>query len=180
MSIEAGKCKPPPVDVANSNLAALSVADTLLEHYAAWFNAMRLQVESLEITYEEVDSICGLADGQYEKLVRKGNWTKGQRRAGPYVMFAMTNNLGFDLVLRSNPEKLDIVRKKVTKRKRPKRMRGLGRQRHDTPQDAVIRIGADQLRLNGQRGGYARAAKLTPSKRRQSARKAARARWGNA
>lgn len=180
-SIEAGKFKPPPCDVANSNPAALTVTDTLLEHYAAWFTAMRMQVESLEITYEEVDSICGLADGQYEKLVRKGNWTKGQRRAGPYVMFAMTNNLGFDLVLRVNPEKLANLRELMTKRKRPKRMRGLGAHErgHEAPRDLVIKFGADQLRLNGAKGAQGYLRKVSPAKRRRNARKAALVRWGD-
>lgn len=47
-----------------------------------------------------------------------------------------------------------------------------------TPEErhaAAVALG----RLGGKKGGKARAAKLTPEQRSESARKAARARWGN-
>ena len=49
-----------------------------------------------------------LADGQYEKLTRKCDWAGWRAFAAPapYVMFAMANNLGYDIIVRENPEKL--------------------------------------------------------------------------
>jgi hypothetical protein len=48
----------------------------------------------------------------------------------------------------------------------------------EPPEDPVRKAAAELGRRGGLKGGKARAAKMTPDERRESARKAARARWG--
>lgn len=177
-SIQAGSFKPPPMDAALST-PQIAPGDYLAEHYAAWLNVMVWRVTQENITHAEVDALCGLADGQYEKLTRKSDWADGARRAGPYVMFAMANNLGYDIIVRENPEKLAKMRERAVKRKYAKPMRALGEhpRSKSAPRDRIIRHGADAVRLYASRGGQAYGKKVSPAKRRRNARKAAIARW---
>jgi hypothetical protein len=156
-------------------------ADFIVEHYTAWLTVMVWRVTQENITHAEVDALCGLADGQYEKLTRKSDWADGARRAGPYVMFAMANNLGYDIIVRENPEKLARMRERAVKRKYAKPIHPLGKhpRSKDAPRDRIIRHGADQVRLYASRGGYARAAKLSKAKRRRIAKNAALIRWSD-
>ena len=161
------------------------MSEAVVEHYRAWFSLMMRHIEAERLTNEEVDAQCGLADGQYSKLVAAfkpdGEWSKGARRAGAYVMFAMMNNLGFDMVLRVNAGKLAKLREKAGKSKRPKGMRGLGAHErgHHAPRDCNIRFGADQLRLNGKKGAEVTNRKLSPKQRRRNAKRAALIRWND-
>lgn len=50
----------------------------------------------------------------------------------------------------------------------------------ETPSDALRQAAAELGRRGGLKGGKARAAKLTPEKRAEIAKKAAAARWGKA
>jgi hypothetical protein len=72
-------------------------------------------------------------------------------------------------------------------RKRPRDPNQLGKlivdlatgEAEDTPQDAGKNPAAVELgRKGGLKGGKARAAKMTPEQRSESARRAAKARWG--
>lgn len=85
---------------------------------------------------------------------------RGERRPDdPAAAAVMTVRLGVGEIAESLDESATYSHAGSVKQKNP----------------AAVALG----RLGGQRGGKARAAKLTSEERREIARRAARARWGN-
>ena len=140
-------------------------------HYAGLLDVIRARVAELGITHETLDTIAGLPAGYASKLL----CNPPKRRLGPTTMFNVLEALGLKSSFFEDPETLARVRSRLTKRRRPRVRTGAAHRRGVT-----IYLLPDFLRQIGSKGGAATSAKLTPQQRRESAQRAARARWSKA
>ena len=134
-----------------------------VEHSEALLAAIRLQVEALGLSHEMLDHLTGLASGYSGKLLAN----PPIKRLGNLSLFLILEAIGLDIVLVENPQRLERLRNL----KHPQRRQIVLRR----PRIQIFR--QDFLRLNGSKGGRARAAKLSAKRLSAIARRANRIRW---
>jgi hypothetical protein len=151
-----------------------------VSHYAAFLDAIRARVVQLGITHETLDAIAGLQSGYTSKILspNKANLLPGSRehpskRMGPFIMFMVVEALGLEMALHDDAEAMKRIQTRLQQRKVP-------RVRASSTHTYPFCFMPDFVQIRSQRGGHARAAKLSPKQRTESARKAANARWSRA
>jgi hypothetical protein len=135
----------------------------IVPHYAALLVALRARVAELGITHQALDALAGLPDGYAGKLL----CNPPMRRLSAVNLFNVLAALALRPVLEHDPELLARNQNRLVKR----------RQRRGVLSLPSIHMTPDAIRLNGSRGGTARAAKLDAAERSRIARVAAQARW---
>jgi hypothetical protein len=134
-----------------------------IEHSEALLAALRRRLVELNITHEVVDYLGGFQLGYCSKLLSN----PPVKRLGHFSLFALLEVLALDIVLVENPERLETL-------KNPAHLR---RQRFLLKRPAIQIFAPDFLRLNGSKGGRARARNLSPKQLSRIGKRGARARW---
>jgi hypothetical protein len=128
-------------------------------------DALRAQADTLDVTRDSIDREAGFTPGYASKLLSP----RQIKRFGGMSRYALIGALGAKLVL---VEEVRIRTKLEKRRVKPGMLAvSVGRGKHRMMSKRFLRKIAP-------RGGNMRAHNLTPRRRKQIARKAARARWG--
>jgi hypothetical protein len=143
-----------------SRILAPQVAD-----YSSLIRAVRARVAELGITHETLDAISGLQSGYASKLLAD----PPIRRIGPLTLFIVLQSLGMSLSLVEDRKWMERAETRLVPRKTPRMLRA-----------ASITFTPDFFTYNARIGGEARRDKLSPARRQEIARNAARARWAKA
>jgi hypothetical protein len=128
--------------------------------------ALRRRIDELGITLETLENCAGLQQNYATKILAA---PVPQKRFSPFTMFLIAEALGLDVCFVENPQKTEKMRGRWVKRHN-KKAAVAGRLR-------TLTFSPDQLRINGRRGGFARADRLGPDRRREIAQHANRCRW---
>lgn len=145
--------------------------------------ALRKRLADLNMTYATLDAICGFTPGYASKILceepadtQANAQTNAprttQRWFGPMSFEAVLGGTALKIVLVNDPKQLARIQSShhFIARKKPMPISA-------THPYIVQRKTRENMRQMGQLGGVARAQKLTPQARTDSARKAAKARW---
>jgi hypothetical protein len=140
------------------------------ECYSEFIRLCRARIEALNLTYGSVDALCTFPDGYCATLL------SGGKAMSVYSFFTMASALGLTLTFTHDEEKLARLRsredwiafRRKGKRYRPRKIAG-GATRFVIYSDFYKKI--------GRKGALAWHAKRI--RRRNAARRAAMARWGN-
>lgn len=149
--------------------------------------ALRDRARELELTHETIDSVAGLQSGYASKLLAP----KPIKNLGPMSFESLLGALGVAVVVIEDPEQVARISKQWTKRLRPLRTPLAlpppsipASIDHEVPLQIAVTPALQRLLRNpewmreiGVRGGNERAAKLSAFRRRQIAKRAAKARW---
>ena len=157
-----------------SNFADRTTAPRLSEPFAVVADhnqllaAIRRRVEELELSYEVVEHLAGLQSGYLAKII--GN--PPIKRASPFTSFLILQALGLRVKLEKDPELIEKLSKRWTKRKLPKSKKSI-------PDAGTYKyeVTPDLMRRRGRLGGYARAAKLSRERLSEIGRAAVNDRW---
>ena len=133
-------------------------------HYVEWLALIRARVAELGITHETLDAVAGLQSGYASKLLSE----PPVKRAGAVSRYLLNGALGLMDVVYEDAEALALVRSRLTKRVAARRMPAA---------PGITVLMPDYMRQIGYRGHEMRMLKVSPSKRKRFARKAAQARW---
>lgn len=139
----------------------IAVVRTLAEMMAAYEERFR----ELQVTQQEIDRVSGLPDGYTNKVMR------GNKGLGPLLFQSWNSTAGVMWQMIDDPDAIERHTKQL-KRAGSQRMLGIGKQTL-----IIIKTTPKKLKKWAIKGGHARAAKLPRWRRKQIARKAARARW---
>ena len=133
--------------------------------YSELIFALKQRMHELGVTMETLDDIAGLPTRYASKLFApRAMKTLGKISLGPLI-----GALGLKLIVTEDAEQLALVRSRLTKRRSAPAA---------TP--SMTPSIDDFFRRIGALGGHARVLALSPYRRRQIARMAARARWSRA
>ena len=136
-----------------------------IREYGDFTAAIRKWILELDTTYECIDEIAGLQDRYLSKLIQKSP----VRNFGPGTLSCVLGALGVKLLLAIDTEQLAKLRPRYVPRRKHACGRMLAMKRHNS-----LRFNAKLAQLLAHR----RTLLLTPSQRKEIARKAARLRWG--
>lgn len=146
-------------------------------------DALRSRAHELQITHETIDAVSGLQSGYTSKLFAP----VPIKNLGPISFSAILGALGLAVVVVEDPEQVERVKSRWTKRQKPLQQQPIQsalRIEHQVPQEIAVTPALQRLLNNpnwmkeiGARGGKSRWANLTPKQRAKAARKAVRARW---
>ena len=127
--------------------------------YSQLIIALKQRMHELGVTMETLDDIAGLPTRYVSKLFApRAMKTLGKISLGPLI-----GALGIKLIVAEDAQQLALVRSRLTKRR-------------SAPPSMTPSMG-DFFRRIGALGGHARTLSISPWRRRQIARMAARARW---
>lgn len=149
--------------------------------------ALRDRARELQLTHETIDAVSGLQSGYTSKLLAP----KPIKNLGPMSFESILGALGLAVVVVEDPQQIARVSKQWTKRVRPLRQplaltppSMAASIDHEVPLQLTVTPALQRLLHNpewmreiGIRGGNERAAKLSAFRRRQIAKRAAKARW---
>lgn len=121
----------------------------------------KLRMAELDITFAELDHVSGVQPGYSAKVIGPCPWTV----LGPVSWGKIMAALCIKWVAYDDPKAMEKMRAKLTKRRRPAREQRIGS------------IPWLFTPLSAEQANVLRKAKVPAWKRRQIARKAARARW---
>jgi hypothetical protein len=91
------------------------------------------------------------------------------KRMGAFAWFLILGALGLDMQLVENPQAMERLRPRLTKRK--------SKRKSVHPAGRIVELTADFYKRISRMGNEARSRKLTPERRSELARVAAEARW---
>jgi hypothetical protein len=141
------------------------VSSVNVDHYGAALKAIRTRCAEVEVTYEALDEAAGLPARYSAKCLGP----RPSKRYSVYSLFLVMAAL--DLGITMSPlAPAAQTRARIGKR----RYRPPARSKSAT---ITVSFGPDLLRNRAQRGGEARARKLSPRRRKSIARKAGQASW---
>lgn len=133
-----------------------------IHDYDALHGALRARADELQVSRLTIDNVAGLASGYCGKLLGAAM----VKKIGPVSLGPILRVLGVKLVMVEDQEAIAALSRRLVRKQRIAR-------RPRIPVE-MARIMAE----NGRRGALALNRSLTPEARRQSAARAARARWG--
>jgi hypothetical protein len=136
---------------------------------AGLHKAIREWVAELNVSRATIDHVGGLPDGHASKLLAPAPL----KHFGHVSLGLMLGACGLDLWVIVNDEKLQQLGSRLTRRQSKRWMLANGKD------DFLIvkKVSYGELVRRAKAGGLARALRLPPWKRKQIARRAARARW---
>jgi len=155
---------PSPTDMRSD------AAGTRVAHYAQLLDAIRLRVAELGISYDLIDEFAGLADGYFSKLM----CDPPIKRMGSMTLFLVLQTLGLQVVLANDVKALARTQKRFKKRGAPHHTQG------KLAGQAATHLYQDFLFLRAQKGGLARAAKVSYREASRLGRRGAKLRWAKA
>jgi hypothetical protein len=129
--------------------------------------AIRRRIEELELSHETVEYLAGLQSGYLSKVIAD----PPPKRTSPFTQFLILQALGLRVKLEEDPQLIEKIRQRWSKRKLRKSMRTA------VSIDRVIELPPDFMRRISRMGCEARMRKLTAARRSELARHAAMARW---
>jgi hypothetical protein len=129
---------------------------------------LRARAENLDIPRTEIDRLSGMTNGYSSKVLAP----RPLKRLGGVTLPLLLGALGVALRLEVDPEAMAKINRSVEKRRAKVPMRALAWGKAGT-----LTVSKRWVRRIAREGGFARARKLSPAKRRALARRAARARW---
>lgn len=132
--------------------------------------AIRRRIEELNLSHETVEHLAGLQSGYLSKVIAD----PPPKRMSPFTQFLILQALGLRVRLEEDPELIEKIRGRWSKRKLRKSMRTA------VSMDRVIHLPPDFMRRISRMGCEARMRKLSPERRSALARHAAMARWRKA
>lgn len=142
--------------------------------YDGMIEAMRARKDELQLTDKAIDELALLPDGYTAKLFGAARI----KNVGPQSMGALLDVLCFEAHLVPNLEGLErLARRRAKIENDGKRLRPppvLARLSSRAINRLMPDVASAMGKLGASKGGHARAAKLSPSRRRMIARKAAR------
>jgi hypothetical protein len=159
-----------PGTAIDSAEPATSVSGVRVGHYAELINVIRARVAELGITHELVDELGGLAGGHFSKIV----CDPPLKRMGSLTLFPILEVLGLQIALVDDLPALKRTQKRFKKKAKRYGTRG------KLAFEGAKTLYADFLHIRAQRGGLARAAKMTYREARALGRRGARIRWAKA
>jgi hypothetical protein len=131
--------------------------------------ALRLRADGLDIARTALDQIAGLQDGYSAKLLAP----RALKGLGAVSMPLLLEALGVRLVLVEDREAFERIRSRLE----PRHTNALRETACLWAGKARITVSKRWVKRIARAGGHARAAALTPARRRAIARRAAMARW---
>jgi hypothetical protein len=138
-------------------------------NYLQLVQAFRARLAALDIPYSTVDAIAGWAERYTSKLLAE----EPSRNLGPLSLDCLLGATGLKIALIEDPETLEKIKRHRDFVPRKYGMRTTGKQ----PGYVVQRKTYEQMRSMASEGGRARAEKLSATKLKGIASKAAKARW---
>jgi cold shock CspA family protein len=132
--------------------------------------AIRQRIGELQLSYETVEYLSGLQSGYLTRVISD----PPPKRMCPFTQFLILQALGLRVRLEEDPELIEKLRGRWTKRKLRKSVRTA------MSMNRVIELTPDFMRRISRMGCEARMRKLSPERRSELARNAAVARWRQA
>jgi hypothetical protein len=129
--------------------------------------AIRRRIQELGLSYEVVNDLAGLQQNYLTKVISN----PPPKRMSPFTQFLILQALGLRVRLEEDPELIEKLKGRWSKRKLRKSMRTA------VSIDRVIELPPDFMRRISRMGCEARMRKLSPERRSDLARNAASARW---
>jgi hypothetical protein len=129
--------------------------------------AIRRRIAELNVSHETVEYLAGLQSGYLSKVIAD----PPPKRMSPFTQFLILQALGLRVRLEEDPQLIEKLKGRWSKRKLRKSMRTA------VSMDRVIHLPPDFMRRISRMGCEARMRKLSPERRSALARQAAMARW---
>jgi hypothetical protein len=150
-----------------SRLSAPHVVATVSDHNQL-LEAIRRRIQELGLSYEVVNDLAGLQENYLTKVISN----PPPKRMSPFTQFLILQALGLRIKQEEDPELIEKLRGRWTKRKLTKTKKIL-------PADSMhkMEIPIDTLRRRARAGGYARARCVSSERLSEIGRAAAMARW---
>jgi hypothetical protein len=142
-------------------------------HYSAFLQVIRERIVELDITYRTVDALAGFTETYTSKLLAP----VPLKRMSVDALFSIMGAVGLVPEFKHDGAAVARLRAQSDWQKR---------KRHDKPKSVsiggehkpvTVYLSPDFMREISAKAAYARMEKISPTKRKRYARKAARARW---